>query len=149
MTTVWTRRRCSSAMSASLPDDLAEPAATADSYARWRSYDRVTWPDYLRSRGASPEAITLMTVGGDATDLSALYVLRQFAMLRRSTQRYKIQGGMDLLPRAMASALGTIVRYNAPVVRVTRESSAPDRAPGELAACVSASTIGRTLASRA
>ena len=23
-----------------LPDDLAEPAATADSYARWRSYDR-------------------------------------------------------------------------------------------------------------
>jgi monoamine oxidase len=65
-----------------------------------------------------------MTVGGDATDLSALYVLRQFAMLRRSTQRYKIQGGMDLLPRAMASALGDVVRYNAPVVRVTRELSA-------------------------
>jgi monoamine oxidase len=65
-----------------------------------------------------------MTVGGDATDLSALYVLRQFAMLRQSTQRYKIQGGMDLLPRAMASALGSVIRYNAPVVRVTRESSA-------------------------
>ena len=96
-----------------LPNDLAEPAATADSYARWRSYDRVSWPEYLRSRGAPPEAITLMTVGGDATDLSALYVLRQFAMLRRSTQRYKIQGGMDLLPRAMASALGNVVRYNA------------------------------------
>ena len=31
---------------------------------------------------------------------------------------------MDLLPRAMASALGNVVRYNAPVVRVTRESSA-------------------------
>ena len=107
-----------------LPGDLAEPAATADSYARWQSYDRVTWPDYLRSRGASPEAIKLMTVGGDATGLSALYVLRQFAMLRRSTQRYKIQGGMDLLPRALASALGNVVRYNAPVVRVTRQSSA-------------------------
>jgi monoamine oxidase len=104
-----------------LPSDLAEPAATADSYARWRSYDRLSWPEYLRSRGATPEAITLMTVGGDATDLSALYVLRQFAMLRRSAQRYKIQGGMDLLPRAMASALGDVVRYNAPVVRVTRE----------------------------
>ena len=111
-----------------LPDDLAEPAATADSYARWRSYDRLSWPEYLRSRGASPEAITLMTVGGDATDLSALYVLRQFAMLRRSTQRYKIQGGMDLLPRAMASALGDVVRYNAPVVRVTRESPPQGRA---------------------
>ncbi|MEO8257459.1 MAG: FAD-dependent oxidoreductase [Acidobacteriota bacterium] len=107
-----------------LPADLAEPAATADSYARWQPYDRVTWPDYLRSRGASPEAITLMTVGGDAAGLSALYVLRQFAMLRRSTQRYKIQGGMDQLPAAMAAALGTLVRYNAPVVGVTRQSSA-------------------------
>ena len=105
-----------------LPDDLAEPAATAESYARWRSYDRLSWPEYLRSRGAPPEAITRMTVGGDATDLSALFVLRQFAMLRRSTQRYKISGGMDLLPRAMASALGNVVRYNAAVVRVTRES---------------------------
>jgi len=105
-----------------LPDDLAEPAATADSYARWRSYDRLSWPEYLRSRGAPPETITRMTVGGDATDLSALFVLRQFAMLRRSTQRYKISGGMDLLPRAMAAALGNVVRYNAAVVRVTRES---------------------------
>ena len=113
-----------------LPDDLAEPAATAASYARWSAYDRVSWPEYLRSRGATPEAIRLMTVGGDATDLSALYVLRQFAMLRRSTQRYKIQGGMDLLPRAMASALGNIIRYNAPVVRVTRESSARNNVDG-------------------
>ena len=70
-----------------LPSDLAEPAATADSYARWGSYDRVTWPDYLRSRGAAPEAIKLMTLGGDPTEVSALYVLRQVAMLRRSTQR--------------------------------------------------------------
>jgi monoamine oxidase len=116
-----------------LPGDLAEPAATADSYARWGSYDRLTWPEFLRSRGATPEAIKLMTVGGDATDVSALYVLRQFAMLRRSTQRYKIQGGMDLLPRAMASALEQVVRYNAPVVRVTRESSA-GQSPGRLPA---------------
>jgi monoamine oxidase len=107
-----------------LPNDLAEPEATAESYTRWGAYDRVSWPEYLRSRGATSEAITLMTVGGDATDLSALYVLRQFAMLRRSTQRYKIQGGMDLLPRAIASTLGSVVRYNAPVVRVTRQSSA-------------------------
>jgi monoamine oxidase len=45
-------------------------------------------------------------------------------MLRHATQRYKIQGGMDLLPRAMASELGNIIRYNAPVVRVVREASA-------------------------
>lgn len=106
-----------------LPDDLALPTTTAVSWARWRSYDRVTWPEWLRSRGASADAIRLMTLGGDSSDLSALYVLRQFAMLRKSTQRYKIQGGMDLLPRAMASSLGDIVRYGAPVVRVTREST--------------------------
>jgi monoamine oxidase len=61
-----------------------------------------------------------MTLGGDAEDVSALYVLRQYALSRSSTQLYKIQGGMDLLPKAMASALGSIVRYNAPVVRVSR-----------------------------
>jgi monoamine oxidase len=106
-----------------LPRDLAEAEANAASYARWRSYDQVTWPAFLRSRGATSEAIARMTVGGDAGDLSALYVLRQFAMLRHATQRLKIQGGMDLLPRAMASGLGSIVRYNVPVVRVIRESS--------------------------
>src|SRR4029077_20170549 len=105
----------------------------AASYARWQAYDQMTWPAYLRSRGATSEEVRRMTVGGDASDLSALYVLRQFAMLRHSTQRYKILGGMDLLPRAMVSALGPIVRYNAPVVRVTRESAAgqgPGRPPG-------------------
>jgi monoamine oxidase len=107
-----------------LPGDLADPVTAADSSVRWAPYDRVTWLDYLRSRGATPEAIRLMTVGGDASEASALYVLRQFAMLRRSTERYKISGGMDLLPLAMASALGNVIRYKAPVVRVTRGSSA-------------------------
>ena len=82
----------------------------------------MTWPEWLRLRGASADAIRLMSLGGDSSNLSALYILRQFAMLRQSTQRYKIQGGMDLLPRAMASSLGDIVRYDAPVLRVTRES---------------------------
>ncbi len=105
-----------------LPADLAEPSAGTAALARWQPYDRVTWPEFLRSRGASPAAIALMTVGGDARDLSALYVLRQFAMLRHSTQRYKIRDGMDRLPQAMAAALGDLVRYKAPVVRVAREA---------------------------
>lgn len=106
-----------------LPADLAEPATTAASYAKWREYDRVTWPQWLLSRGASPEAVRLMTLGGDSRELSALYVLRQFALLRASSQRYKIAGGMDLLPRAMASALGNLIRYDAAVVRVSRASA--------------------------
>lgn len=100
--------------------DLTEPATTPASYARWTDYDHLSWPAWLRSRGASAGAVKLMTLGGDADDVSALYVLRQYALSRTSTQLFKIQGGMDLLPQAMASALGNIVRYNSPVVRVNR-----------------------------
>ena len=66
-----------------------------------------------------------MTLGGDSRELSALYVLRQFALLRNTTQFYKIQGGMDLLPRAMARSLGSIVRYNAAV-----DADRPERRDG-------------------
>ena len=105
-----------------LPGDIGELAPTADHYARWQAYDRVTWPEWLRSRGASADAIALMTLGGDSKDLSALYVLRQFALLQSTDQFFKIQGGMDRLPRAMAAALGRVVRYNTPVVRLDRSA---------------------------
>ncbi len=106
-----------------LPQDLGDPTVPLSSYSRWREFDRHTWPEWLRSRGASADAITLMTLGGDSTEVSALYVLRQFAMLGASTQRYKIQGGMDQLPSTMATALGNAVLYDAPVVRVTRQAA--------------------------
>jgi monoamine oxidase len=106
-----------------LPRELADPHASPTAFARWETYDRVTWPEWLRSRGASPDAVRLMTVGADSSDVSALYVLRQYAMLRASTQRYKIGGGMDRLPSAMGASLAGIIRYNAPVIRVERQST--------------------------
>ena len=45
----------------------------------------------------------LMTLGGDSRRLSALYVLRQYALIREGTL-YKIEGGMDRLPVAIANA---------------------------------------------
>jgi monoamine oxidase len=104
-----------------LPRELGDPRASRT--ARWEAYERVTWPEWLRSRGASPDAVRLMTAGGDSRDVSALYVLRQYAMLRASTQRYKILGGMDRLPAAMGASLAGIIRYNAPVIRVERQST--------------------------
>jgi monoamine oxidase len=101
-----------------LPSDIGELKPSPDAYERWRSYDQVTWPDWLRSRGASDDAVRLMTLGGDSRELSALYVLRQFALLQTTNQFYKIHGGMDQLPRAMARSLGAIVRYNAAVVAI-------------------------------
>jgi monoamine oxidase len=106
-----------------LPRELGDPTASRTASAQWEAYERVTWPEWLRSRGASPDAIKLMTVGGDSRDVSALYVLRQYAMLRSSTQRYAIGGGMDRLPAAMGASLAGIIRYNAPVVRVERQST--------------------------
>ena len=103
-----------------LPEDLADLSPSAASYSRWADYDRLTWTDWLRSRGASPDAVKLMTIGGDSRALSALYVLRQWALLRGKRQFYKIQGGMDRLPQAMATALGDVVQYNCGVVSVDR-----------------------------
>jgi monoamine oxidase len=105
-----------------LPKSLSDPAADASS-AAWREYDSATWPEWLAKRGASPEAVRVMTQGGDSSAFSALYMLRQFAMLRTSSQLYKIAGGMDRLPQAMASALGDIVRHEAAVVRISRAAA--------------------------
>jgi monoamine oxidase len=106
-----------------IPEHLADPAAAATAVAAWQEYDRLSWPDWLRSRGASAGAIALMTLGGDSTGVSALYVLRQYALLGRSTQFYKIRGGMDQLARALAASVGDAVKYGAPVVRVERTAS--------------------------
>jgi monoamine oxidase len=106
-----------------LPREMDDPRASRAAFARLEAYDRLTWPEWLRLRGASPDAIRLMTVGADSSNVSALYVLRQYAMLRASTQRYKIGGGMDRLTDAMAASLAGIIRYNAPVVRVERQST--------------------------
>jgi len=106
-----------------LPRELADPRASRAAFARWETYERLTWPEWLRSRGASPDAVRLMTVGADSSIVSAVYVLRQYAMLRASTQRYKIGGGMDRLPAAMGASLAGIIRYNSPVVRVERLST--------------------------
>ena len=87
-----------------IPPDLADLSPSAASYSRWADFDRVTWTDWLRSRGASADAVKLMTIGGDSRALSALYVLRQYALLRGKRQFYKIEGGMDRLPQAMGGA---------------------------------------------
>jgi monoamine oxidase len=101
-----------------LPDSLADLTPTAAAYAAWEPYDRLTWPAWLAARGASPGAIRLITIGGDSRALSALYVLRQYALLQGNPSYYKINGGMDRLPAAMAAPLGDTVRCNAVVVGI-------------------------------
>jgi monoamine oxidase len=104
---------------AGLPEELTSTEFDATE-ARWAEYDRVTWAQWLRSRGASDDAIALMTLGGHSSTLSALYLLRQIMLHRDSGGYLKIDGGFDRLPRGLAGRLSDSIRYGTELVRLDR-----------------------------
>ncbi len=86
-----------------------------------KKYDQMNRSDFWRSRGASSEAVALLSVGNidDRVETwSTLFMLRNQALNRKLTQYYKIKGGNDLLPNAFASRLSEKIHYAAPVVRI-------------------------------
>jgi monoamine oxidase len=83
-----------------------------------KKYDQMERSDFWRSRGASSEAIALMSLGGDTEKRSALYMLRNQALNQNLTHFYKIRGGNDLLPKAFAARLADKISYATPVVRI-------------------------------
>jgi monoamine oxidase len=91
-------------------------------------YDRMTFTDFLRAQGASPDAAMLLGLGamgafGDgAGTVSALLMLREVAHRSGVKQNSYIRGGTDLLPRAFAAKLSDRIRYGAPVVAVEQDS---------------------------
>lgn len=102
-----------------VPDELAQGDVNLGD-SRWRDYDRLTWPQWLALRGASAAAIRLMMLGGDSSQFSALFMLQQIMLHRDSRQYFKIQGGVDRLPRGMAADLGVAIRFNCRLVRLQR-----------------------------
>ncbi|HEX3485518.1 MAG TPA: FAD-dependent oxidoreductase [Micropepsaceae bacterium] len=100
-----------------VPDELANPE-TDISDPRWREFDSVSWPRWLASRGASPAAIQLMTLGGDSSGFSALFMLQQIMLHRDSRQYMKIEGGMDRLPRSIAARLKDVIHYSCELTRL-------------------------------
>ena len=105
-----------------VPEDLGSPDIDF-SNPRWQPFDRVTWPDWLASRGASKAAIQLITLGGDSSQFSALFLLQQIMLHKDSHQYMKIEGGMDRLPRAIAMRLGATIRYGCELIRLDRSGS--------------------------
>ena len=90
-----------------------------------KKYDQMNRSDFWRSRGASPEAIALMTAGGfddRAEAISALFMMRNRALNQKLIQYYKIRGGTDLLPKAFASRLSDKIHYAAPVIRIEQNA---------------------------
>lgn len=86
-----------------------------------KQYDQMNRSDFWRSRGASSEAIALLSLGGiddRAETWSTLFMLRNQALNRERKEYFKIRGGNDLLPKAFATRLSEKVQYNTQVVRI-------------------------------
>jgi monoamine oxidase len=101
---------------------LADAGGTADSLA-WppksiAHYDGMTWVEFLASRGASPGAISLLTLGharGMTGKASALSWIRSTLNSHGRGALSQIEGGNDRLPKAIAERLGGAIRYGASV----------------------------------
>ncbi|HKC66351.1 MAG TPA: flavin monoamine oxidase family protein [Pyrinomonadaceae bacterium] len=104
--------------------------ATAPSWPpeRLKKYDRISYAEFLRSRGATPDAVRLLRLNdadltGDGVDaVSALMVLRESALNQNAVQLYTVRGGTDLLPKALASHLASKIRYGSPVTRIEQDA---------------------------
>jgi len=108
-------------------EELGDPTAPDWPIASFAKYDRLTYPELLRSRGASPETIALLTAGwggvwGDGIDtVSAVAVLRDYRDALKAKRAYRIRNGSDLLPRAFAGRLRERIRFGAPVARIEQD----------------------------
>lgn len=101
-------------------DRIGDPAHPAWPGEAALDLDGVSLADLLRRQGASPAAIGLMRLGyldewGDGVEAcSALSLLRDRALLGRG-EVFRVEGGTDRLPRALAARLEPRIRYGAAV----------------------------------
>jgi len=85
-----------------------------------RSFDRVTYSEWLRQRGASKGALELFRLGASG-EVSALVRLRSLTW-RTGATWWKIAGGNDRLPRAFAEKLASRIHYGSAVRRIRHDS---------------------------
>ena len=100
---------------------LGNPAAPGWSPESFADLDTITFAQFLRRRGASAGAVRVMLLGMDYGNVSALRVLTEMAANGAVTAQYKIAGGMDLLPRALAERLSARIQYGAAVQTIEHD----------------------------
>lgn len=83
--------------------------------------DSLTPAQWLQSRGASPGAAELLTLGFKNDAGSAAAFLHHKLTTYASTASFRIEGGNDQLPRAFARRMN--IRYGSPVAAVTQDES--------------------------
>jgi len=107
--------------------DLGDPEAPDWPPASLKKFDDITFTQFLRDRGASPEAVSILRLGladqlGEGADaVSALDLLREALPRSLEKQLYVIRGGSDVLPRAFAAKLSNRIHYGYAVVRIEQD----------------------------
>jgi monoamine oxidase len=107
--------------------EIGDPDAVDWPPSSLKKLDDVSFTQFLRDRGASPEAISILRLGladqlGEGADAtSALDLLREALPRSLEKELYTIRGGSDTLPHAMAAKLNPRIRYGCAVVRIEQD----------------------------
>jgi monoamine oxidase len=138
--------------------EVGDPAAPGWPPQSLRRFDKVTFAGFLQAQGASPAATTLLEMPfyqPHEDRLSALWWLRDTALAQGEQTRYKIRGGNDLLPRALAAHLAQRIRYGAAVTGIAHDQHSvrvayaqagmPQHVSGDFLVCAIPFSILRTL----
>lgn len=108
-------------------EDFGDPRSDGWPPERLRTYDEMTFTEFLREQGASDGAVSLLRAtfidflgegGYDTT--SALNCLLWYWALGALPIGGYVDGGSDRLPEAMAAELGDVIQYGAEVTRMER-----------------------------
>jgi monoamine oxidase len=88
-------------------------------YPGFDRYKDVSFGEFLRHQGASSDAIAYLTQGFED---DSLLDFAHDAVSHAVPKLWKIRGGNDLLPRAMAEPLAQQIRYGAEVKRIDQST---------------------------
>lgn len=145
---------------------LLDPAKGDWSREAVNRFDKMSFAELLRSRGASPAAVDLLRIAdsdyvGEGADVySALDMLGQVYNVRAAGRFLRgafiqIAGGNDLLPRAFADRIGNRLKYSAEVTRIQRtetsvtvhfqQAGREDSVTGDFAVCAIPFSVLRSL----
>ena len=98
--------------------------------------------EFCRRNGASASFARMVALGHDLSGMSALNFLRDTVVGAKTRQWFKIRGGNDRLPAALAATLSEHIRYGAQVISLRQDDASVkvtflrDRVPVTLSADV-------------
>ena len=89
-------------------------------HANLAPWGRITFREFLKQQGASDDAIEYLAEGFEED--SAIDFLHD-SVSHAVSKLWKIRGGNDLLPRAMASQLKNQIRYGTEVIHISQNTA--------------------------